>query len=500
MSRNSIFWTPPLSTPPPEPVTPSAIVQVSEPNTPSNASPMGLGISVAKNASPKRTVSASVKRSVSASINQAALDTLRQAADLGTPWDEIASPVPIGDLSNVLIPPNDVTVKADFSAKLGEGAYARIYAARVTTGSFPVPIAVKMGQSTDLLAEARVLSYIEILRQTSAGSRFSDLSVIRFFGLNSIIPGLILEQCSWNMSYYVDACRQAIIHENSIRVDLPAAPLTTSSAGSVFSIDNPATPPLPSRRYNSSHGTSSSADYTTSPRLSDMMNMTPIADDIRLKHELTSSTSGGPVVGAFHWTLWARKLLDALDFLKSSRIVHGDIKPSNILISADGLELKLCDFTSARIVPDDPANDNTPPDDGSHSSPALTIGFAAPELFVDSNEMATYSSDLFSLGLVLLYAATGRAVYDPSSTGPDDVVKFECSPVSPYNDMNLSQVSPGSNKYTYRRNQVQYRNAKQGRPLDLLTESDHKRVRFPAAPTLKMMLVDRVPVETLCRL
>jgi len=45
----------------------------------------------------------------------------------------------------------------------------------------------------------------------------------------------------------------------------------------------------------------------------------------------------------------ARQLVDALFYLHQHRVIHRDMKPQNILISADG-RVKLCDFGFARSM------------------------------------------------------------------------------------------------------------------------------------------------------
>lgn len=111
------------------------------------------------------------------------------------------------------------------------------------------------------------------------------------------------------------------------------------------------------------------------------------------------------------WLSLAHKLITSLAWLHDkARVVHGDIKPGNILLSptrtADGFPFDplLIDFSSSHIL------------DSSHNTPntlsALTLEYTAPELLSpsvlkDPSSAATMASDVFSLAISLIVAATG---------------------------------------------------------------------------------------------
>jgi serine/threonine protein kinase len=102
------------------------------------------------------------------------------------------------------------------------------------------------------------------------------------------------------------------------------------------------------------------------------------------------------------------ELAEALAHVHQHRIVHRDVKPSNVLIGPEG-QVKLADFGVARLL------------DGitRHTAPDMTIGTAAylsPEQV--RGELVTEASDVYSLGLVLIEAASGA----PGFTGSWDVV------------------------------------------------------------------------------
>ena len=113
------------------------------------------------------------------------------------------------------------------------------------------------------------------------------------------------------------------------------------------------------------------------------------------------------------------RLAEALDHAFRCNVAHGDVKPSNILLSADGNPM-LLDFNLAR--------DGAPVPDGSgHTAdPGGTLAYMAPERLraladepqpldpitdLDSARTAPsvpHLADLYSLGMVLLEALAGR--------------------------------------------------------------------------------------------
>jgi len=115
-------------------------------------------------------------------------------------------------------------------------------------------------------------------------------------------------------------------------------------------------------------------------------------------------TDGGPLPTASVRALGAG-LAEALTAVHELGLVHRDVKPSNVLLTLDGP--LLIDFGIAR------ATDGT----ASLTSTGVSVGspgYMAPEQILGKG--ATGASDVFSLGAVLVYAATGESPFAGDSS------------------------------------------------------------------------------------
>lgn len=129
-----------------------------------------------------------------------------------------------------------------------------------------------------------------------------------------------------------------------------------------------------------------------------------------------------PVVGAGEWTDLAEHLISGLAFLHSHNCVHGDIKPANILLQSSGdsgVIPLFCDFSSSRVVvPSTSTADPGEEDDDVEEVTAVTPDYTSPELLVGLHgrtpgmrAITTPASDVFSLGVTLLFTAIGESPY-----------------------------------------------------------------------------------------
>jgi protein kinase-like protein len=123
----------------------------------------------------------------------------------------------------------------------------------------------------------------------------------------------------------------------------------------------------------------------------------------------------GPLpVAAVRWL--AAGCAEALESIHGSGLVHRDLKPSNVLVSPDGP--RVIDFGVARAV----ERIQLTVTRGAVGTPA----YMAPEQARDTRQ-ATMSSDVFSLGATMLFAATGHAPYQ-GETVMDVLVRLATEP------------------------------------------------------------------------
>ncbi|MFJ3667674.1 serine/threonine-protein kinase [Streptomyces sp. NPDC090106] len=106
--------------------------------------------------------------------------------------------------------------------------------------------------------------------------------------------------------------------------------------------------------------------------------------------------------------IMAAGLAGALEDIHAAGIVHRDLKPSNVLVTIDGP--RVIDFGIARAL-------ETVTDGGLTRTGALvgSPGFMAPEQV--RGDRITPACDVFCLGSVLAYAATGRLPFGTGGSG-----------------------------------------------------------------------------------
>lgn len=142
------------------------------------------------------------------------------------------------------------------------------------------------------------------------------------------------------------------------------------------------------------------------------------------KNQMSTKTMFDPILGMESWQDLATKLISGLSWLHNKAlIVHGDIKPHNILLrpwsnvdeesSRFPHEPLFADFSSSHDL-------SRPAADRKTAMTAFTPPFTAPELLllpsITSPDITPLpASDIFSLAITLLTAATGDLLLYPGS-------------------------------------------------------------------------------------
>lgn len=108
-----------------------------------------------------------------------------------------------------------------------------------------------------------------------------------------------------------------------------------------------------------------------------------------------------------------RQILAGVGFCHTYRVLHRDLKPHNLLISADGRQLKLADFGLARLsaIPNGP-----------YTFEVVTLWYRAPELLLGANRYST-AIDVWSVGCIFAEMATGMPLF-PGRSDIDQLFKI----------------------------------------------------------------------------
>lgn len=105
-----------------------------------------------------------------------------------------------------------------------------------------------------------------------------------------------------------------------------------------------------------------------------------------------------PIIGLDLWLRWAGQLVNALAYVHSKGIVHGDVKPDNVLLDSSAQNAVLGDFSSATLTHLNPP-----------ASVACSAVYSAPE--VRYGAPPSPGTDVYALGLILCYFATREEPY-----------------------------------------------------------------------------------------
>lgn len=101
---------------------------------------------------------------------------------------------------------------------------------------------------------------------------------------------------------------------------------------------------------------------------------------------------------------FAIQLSEALEYAwETFAMIHGDIKPGNMLIRSSDMQLKICDLGLART-----GNNN---DENDSEDVMVTPLYASPEVIRQENKIVDQRSDIYSFGVMLYELICGVAPF-----------------------------------------------------------------------------------------
>ncbi|CAJ1959962.1 unnamed protein product [Cylindrotheca closterium] len=114
-----------------------------------------------------------------------------------------------------------------------------------------------------------------------------------------------------------------------------------------------------------------------------------------------------------------REVVSAINFLHGIGLVHGDLKPENLMLSQTHRSsiIKVVDFGCSELV-DLPL----PPSTQERNSTG-TVAYYSPERGLDTKQAPTKALDMWALGIILFIMLTGLHPLDPEGNSTDEQLK-----------------------------------------------------------------------------
>ncbi|MCG3162522.1 MAG: Serine/threonine-protein kinase PknD [Acidobacteria bacterium] len=114
-----------------------------------------------------------------------------------------------------------------------------------------------------------------------------------------------------------------------------------------------------------------------------------------------------------------RQICAAVQYAHQNLVIHRDLKPGNILVTAEGAP-KLLDFGIAKLL--DPGDEITGLTETGQR--VMTMDYASPEQV--GAGMVTTASDVYSLGVILYELISGRRPYDLTNLPYHEITRVIC--------------------------------------------------------------------------
>jgi serine/threonine protein kinase len=156
-------------------------------------------------------------------------------------------------------------------------------------------------------------------------------------------------------------------------------------------------------------------------------------------HDLTYTKMSFPLI----WSI-VDQVLSALGHAHARRVIHGDLKPSNVIVEErDGAppRVHMLDFGLAWLKedPHDQRLDGEAPMEFAPHAGAGTPGYMAPEQIMHHMHHVEGATDLYSVGCILFKAVSGKA---PFSGDPKELLRKHAYSVPPKRAASGSDSSP----------------------------------------------------------
>lgn len=115
------------------------------------------------------------------------------------------------------------------------------------------------------------------------------------------------------------------------------------------------------------------------------------------------------------------RVCEAVEYAHQRLVIHRDLKPSNIIVTADASP-RLLDFGIAKLLDADHASDTLQPT--ATSLRMMTVDYASPEQV--RGEKVGFTTDVYSLGILLYELLSGYRPYKLKSRAPHDIARAIC--------------------------------------------------------------------------